>query len=135
MTQYTELEAMIYLKRATISHNAPVIVEIPKYHKSQIKEHIILFIKDMINKHSEDITIELLLDDVSKLFTEWRNSKNLTYEIDNTNLGVLIYHLKINGITKGKRKNTGNTKRFNIKQIKEYFKQIKLSKFGIMIKS
>ena len=121
MTHFTELETQIYSKRGTVSHNTPDIEIVPQYSKTQIKEHIILFLKNLVSKHTGDITIELLLNDVAKLFTEWRNINNLKYEIDNTNLGVLIHHLKINGISKGRRQNTGNMKKFNIKQIKDHF--------------
>ncbi len=95
MTHFTELETQIYSKRGTVSHNTPDMDIVPQYNKGQIKEHVIMFIKNLVSKHAENITIELLMKDVSKLFTEWQNINNLPYELDNTNLGVVIHHLKI----------------------------------------
>ena len=82
-----------------------------------------MFIKNMISKHSENITIELLISDLSKLFSEWRIDNNLSYDIDNTNLGMIIHLLKIKGISKGRRQNTGNMKKFIVKQIKDHFNE------------
>jgi hypothetical protein len=123
MTHFTELETQIYSKRGTISRNTPEATILPKFNKSQIKDHIILFIKNMVSKHTGDITIELLVSDIAKLFKEWQNSNNYIYDIDNTNLGVLLHHIKIKGISKGRRKNTGNMKKFNIQQIKDHFNE------------
>jgi hypothetical protein len=83
MIQYTELETQIYSKKNTIINNTSEEIILPQYNKGQIKEHVLMFIKNMISKHAENITIELLLNDVSQLFTEWRNSNNLLYELDN----------------------------------------------------
>ena len=56
MIQYTELETQIYSKKNTIINNTSEEI---------IKEHVLMFIKNMISKHAENITIELLLNDVS----------------------------------------------------------------------
>jgi hypothetical protein len=123
MSHFTELETQIFSKKNSVINNTPRETILPQYNKGQLKEHVVMFIKSMISKHADNATIELLLKDVSKLFTEWRNNNNLSYEIDNTNLGVVIHHLKIKGITKGRRQNTGNMKKFNIKEIKDYFNE------------
>ena len=94
-----------------------------QYDKLKYKEHVLLFIKDMITKYEDDVVLELLISDISILFYDWRNRHDMINCVDTTNLGVIIHHLKINGISKGRRKTTGNTKIFNIKQIKDHFKE------------
>jgi len=92
-----------------------------QYDKLQYKNHVVMFIKDLITKYNDETILELLISDISILFYDWRNKKDIMNCIDSTNLGVIIHHLKINGITKGQRKSSGNTKIFNIKQIREHF--------------
>ena len=92
-----------------------------QYDKLQYKNQVQMFIKDLITKYNDEIILELLICDISILFYDWRNKNNMMNCIDTTNLGVIIYNLKINGITKGQRKSSGNTKIFNIKQIKDHF--------------
>jgi hypothetical protein len=65
MIQYTELETQIYSKKNTIINNTSEEIMLPQYNKGQIKEHVLMLIKNMISKHAENITIELLLNDVS----------------------------------------------------------------------
>ncbi len=129
MNKLSQLEQYVFCKKKTIPKSQreqmKLIIkkehESTKYDKSQIKDQVINFIKYIIDKNNEDAILELLVSDLNKLFYEWRHNNNIVNSIDNTNLGVIVHHLKINGITKGKRKSSGNSKTFNIKLIKEHF--------------
>ena len=85
------------------------------------KLQVILFLESMVQKHDDSVIITLEMSDVAKLFEEWQTHHQLTTKIPIIKLGCIIHHLKINGITKGQRKSSGNTKIFNIKQIKDHF--------------
>ena len=130
-TTLTQLEQYVFTNKKTIAKSQRIqmraIIELEqnkvKYDKSQIRSQITNFIKYIANRNSSDSILELLVSDLNKLFYEWRHNNNIINSIDNTNLGVVIHHLKINGISKGRRKSSGNTKIFNIQQIRDHFNE------------
>jgi hypothetical protein len=124
-TTLTELEKLILTKKYSKSQRQQIksIVEANpnEYSKSLIKDHVKSFIKDLASKYDEDTEIEIKMSIINILFYEWKARNSIDCGIDTGNLGLVIYNLKIDGITKGKRSTSGNSKKFNFKQIKDYF--------------
>ncbi len=95
------------------------------------KDKILKFIKFLTSKYSDNDILELVMNDVLKLFLEWCSENNISpnsspaTNFDSTmtsaKLGRNIQVLKISGITKGSHTRKGNTNIYNIKDIKAHF--------------
>lgn len=95
------------------------------------KDKIIAFVKFLATKYSDDDILELVMNDVLKMYFDWCVENNinpntsLATNIDSsmtsTKLGRNIQLLKISGITKGAHTRKGNTNIYNIKEIRKYF--------------
>lgn len=66
--------------------------------------------------------VELLGSETVALFKDWCKLNAINYEIDARKLGVRISNLKISGIKKGNHTRKGETKLYNIAQLKAHFK-------------
>ena len=85
--------------------------------KSPIEQWLESFIREHINDHNE--YIELLGTEIYELFKHWRDSNGVKYEVDSRKLGVRLTNMKFNGVHKGKHTNKGETKLFNITELKK----------------
>ena len=95
------------------------------------KDKILMFIKFLSSKNSDNDVLELVMSDVLKLYVEWCSENNISpnsspatnFDSSMTcaKLGRNIQVLKISGITKGSHSRKGNTNIYNIKEIKAHF--------------
>jgi hypothetical protein len=93
--------------------------------KSPIEQWVESFTREHMNDSKE--CIELLGTEIYDLFKHWCSENGIKYEIDSRKLGVRLTNMKINGIYRGKHTNKGETKIFNIAELK------KTLKFGCLI--
>ena len=66
--------------------------------------------------------IELLGKEIYELFKSWCNDNGIKYEVDSRKLGVRLTNMNINGISKGRHTEKGETKLFNISELKKTLK-------------
>jgi hypothetical protein len=95
------------------------------------KDKILMFIKFLTSKYSDNDVLELVMSDVLKLYFECCSENNISpnsspatnFDSSMTcaKLGRNIQVLKISGITKGSHSRKGNTNIYNIKEIKAHF--------------
>ena len=87
--------------------------------KSPIEQWLESFTREHINESKD--CIELSGKDVYDLFKQWCNDNGIKYEIDSRKLGIRLINMKISGVTKGRHTNKGETKFFNISELKHTF--------------
>ena len=80
-----------------------------------------LWLKHFINQNINSNEIELLGKETFDLFQQWATTHKFKYEINSVKLGVHLSNLKINGIKKGKHTNKGDTRIYNIPELKAHF--------------
>jgi len=95
------------------------------------KDKILMFVKFLTSKYSDNDVLELVMSDVLKLYFEWCSENNISpnsspatnFDSSMTcaKLGRNIQVLKISGISKGSHSRKGNTNIYNIKEIKAHF--------------
>jgi phage/plasmid-associated DNA primase len=88
--------------------------------KSPIEQWLESFTREHMNDDKE--CIELLGIEIYELFKIWCGENGIKYEIDTRKLGVRLTNMKINGIYRGKHTNKGETKMFNITELKKTLK-------------
>lgn len=66
-------------------------------------------------------TVEMLGTEAFEKFKHWLTSNNTKYEINAIKFGVRLSNLKLSAITKGKHTNKGETKIYNIVELKKHF--------------
>lgn len=87
--------------------------------KSPIEQWLESFTREHINESKD--CIELSGKDVYDLFKQWCNDNGIKYEIDSRKLCIRLINMKISGVTKGRHTNKGDTKIFNISELKHTF--------------
>ena len=88
--------------------------------KSPIEQWLESFTREHMNDDKE--CIELLGSEIYELFKNWCSENGIKYEIDSRKLGIRLTNMKINGIYKGKHTMKGETKIFNITELKKTLK-------------
>lgn len=86
--------------------------------KSPIEQWLESFTRENIDR---DI-VELLGSEIYELFKKWCNDNGIKYDVDSRKLGIRLTNMKINGISKGRHTMKGETKFFNITDLKKLFK-------------
>jgi len=89
--------------------------------KELSKTPIEQWLESFTREHINEKCIELLGSEIYELFKSWCNINGIKYDIDSRKLGVRLSNMKINGISKGKHTNKGETKVFNITILKNIF--------------
>ena len=81
------------------------------------------WLESFTREHCNDIeeNIELLGTEIYELFKTWCCVNGIKYDIDSRKLGVRLTNMKINGISRGKHTNKGETKLFNIIELKKKY--------------
>ena len=79
------------------------------------------WLRDFTLAHIDVTMIELSAQDTFTQFHNWKEENNIEYETSIIKFGVALKNLKIDGIEKGRRTMTGNTKYFMIEKLKKYF--------------
>ncbi len=102
-------------------------LEIPKTdHQNDMKDLAVSpienWLKDYVLDNYYETTTELLGKDQYKLFMDWCNKCGIEYKLTCQQMGVRMKRLNINGIVKGRHTDKGETKIFNIQNLKDYFK-------------
>ena len=87
--------------------------------KSPIEQWLESFTREHMNDSKE--CIELLGTEIYELFKHWSNSNGIKYDINAVKLGVKLINMKINGVSKGRHTMKGDTKLFNISELKNTF--------------
>jgi hypothetical protein len=87
--------------------------------KSPIEQWLESFTREHMNDPKE--CIELLGTEIYELFKDWSNSNGIKYDINAVKLGVKLINMKINGVSKGRHTMKGDTKLFNISELKNTF--------------
>lgn len=65
--------------------------------------------------------VELLGCEASSMFKKWCSDNNIEYAIDSRKLGIRLTNLRINGILKGKHTYKGESKIYDINELKKHF--------------
>lgn len=95
--------------------------------KELSKSPIEQWLESFTREHDDVEIIELFGIEIYELFKNWCNENGIKYEIDSRKLGIRLTNMKITGIYKGKHTMKGETKMFNIAELK------KTLKFGCLI--
>ncbi len=106
-------------------HNLPIPkTEYQTNLKELSKSPIEQWLESFVREHSEDENkrIELFSNDVYELFKQWCLTNGVKYEINSLKLGVRISNLKLNGISKGRHTKKGDTKYFDVTELKKTLK-------------
>ena len=92
--------------------------------KELSKSPIELWLESFTREHMNDSKecIELLGTEIYDLFKHWCSENGIKYEIDSRKLGVRLTNMKIHGVYKGKHTKKGETKMFNITELKKTLK-------------
>jgi hypothetical protein len=88
--------------------------------KSPIEQWLESFTREHMNDDKE--CVELLGSEIYELFKNWCGENGIKYEIDCRKLGIRLTNMKINGIYKGNHTMKGETKIFNITELKKTLK-------------
>jgi sporulation protein YlmC with PRC-barrel domain len=88
--------------------------------KSPIEQWLESFVSEHCNDTEE--YIELLGNEIYELFKQWCSINGIKYDIHSLKLGVRLTNMKIHGIYKGTHTKYGDTKKFNIAELKKTFK-------------
>jgi hypothetical protein len=88
--------------------------------KSPIEQWLESFTREHMNDDKE--CMELLGTEIYELFKLWCNENGLKYDINAVKLGVKLINMKINGVCKGRHTMKGDTKIFNISELKHTFR-------------
>jgi phage/plasmid-associated DNA primase len=100
-------------------------IPLTEYHtnlKELSKSPIEQWLESFTREQDDVETIELFGIEVYELFKNWCSNNGIKYEIDSRKLGVRLINMKINGIHRGKHTNKGETKIFNITELKKTLK-------------
>lgn len=84
--------------------------------KSPIEQWLKCFV--MENLDTEQEIIELLGSEIYERFKSWCSKNGVCYEISSLKLGVTLINMKITGLYKGKHTKMGETKIFNLNELK-----------------
>lgn len=90
--------------------------------KELSKSPIELWLESFIREHDDVEIIELFGIEIYELFKNWCSENGIKYEIDSRKLGVRLTNMKIHGVYKGKHTMKGETKMFNITELKKTLK-------------
>lgn len=88
--------------------------------KSPIEQWLESFTREHMNESEE--CIELLGKEIYELFKSWCSENGVKYDVDSRKLGVRLTNMNINGISKGRHTEKGETKIFNISDLKKTLK-------------
>ena len=88
--------------------------------KSPIEQWLESFTREHMNDDKE--CIELLGTEIYELFKHWSNLNGIKYDINAVKLGVKLINMKIKGVSKGRHTMKGDTKFFNINELKTTFR-------------
>jgi hypothetical protein len=88
--------------------------------KSPIEQWLESFTREHMNDSKE--CIELLGTEIYELFKQWCNLNGIKYDISSLKMGVKLINMKFHGLSRGKHTNRGETKIFNIRELKHTFK-------------
>lgn len=88
--------------------------------KSPIEQWLESFVSEHCNDAEE--YIELLGNEIYELFKQWCSINGIKYDINSIKLGVRLTNMKIHGIYKGNHTKYGDTKKFNIPELKKTIK-------------
>jgi hypothetical protein len=88
--------------------------------RSPIEQWLECFTREHMNDCKE--CIELLGTEIYELFTNWCSGNGIKYDINVVKLGVKLINMKINGVSKGRHTARGDTKIFNICELKTAFR-------------
>lgn len=94
-------------------------INLKELSKSPIEQWLESFTREHMNDNNK--CIELLGIDIYELFKSWCNSNGIKYDINAVKLGVKLINMKINGVSKGRHTMKGDTKLFNIDELKITF--------------
>ena len=87
---------------------------------SPIEQWLESFTREHMNNNSKEC-IELLGAEIYELFKQWSTLNGIKYDINAVKLGVKLINMKINGVSKGRHTMKGDTKLFNISELKNTF--------------
>jgi hypothetical protein len=101
-------------------------IEIPTtYYQSNLKQLSVSPIEQWLEaftlQNFDKENVELLGSETCKLFKDWCSENSMKYEIDAKKFGVRLSLLKIDAIKKGRHTNKGETKIYNIPELKKHF--------------
>ena len=80
-----------------------------------------MWLKDYVYENMNEETIILTGKQVFTQFEGWRIEHNINYNTTPQKLGIKISNLRLTGIEKGEHTRNGETKIYNIKELKKYF--------------
>jgi hypothetical protein len=84
--------------------------------RSPIEQWLESFTREHIGNNNDNV--ELFGVEIYELFKTWCATNGVKYEINALKLGVKLTNLKLNGISKGRHTKKGDTKMFNIQELK-----------------
>ena len=96
-------------------------------HQTNLKElsksPIEQWLESFTREHSNDTVsnIELFGSEIYELFKQWCILNGIIYDINALKLGVRLTNMNFCGVSKGTHTNRGETKIFNISELKIYF--------------
>jgi phage/plasmid-associated DNA primase len=90
--------------------------------KELSKSPIEQWLESFVRENSDKEEVELYGNEIYNLFREWCADNGIKYEITCVKLIVRLTNMKINGFLKGSKTKRGNTKIFNISELKETLK-------------
>ena len=79
-------------------------------------------LEDFTKENEDKDEVELLGQETYEQFNFWKGQNGIKYEINSVKLGMKLLTLGIVGIHKGRHTKRGDTKIFNIKQLKKHYK-------------
>ena len=80
-----------------------------------------MWLKDFTLQNIKENTIELLGSEIYARFSLWCNTNNIVYDTNPIKLALKIKNLNVDGISKGRHTNKGDTTNFNICCMKKRF--------------
>jgi hypothetical protein len=92
-----------------------------KIKKELLKSPIEQWLCDFINKNIDKDIITYKSSDIYNFFIEWCKINNPDYKITSIQFAVRLKQLNIKGIEKGQHTKKGETKNFNINELKIHF--------------
>jgi putative DNA primase/helicase len=90
--------------------------------KTLSKSPIELWLYEFTMRNSDKESVELLGSQTLQSFNYYCKQNNISYEIDSSKLIVRLSNLIQTGVENGRHTKKGNTKKFNIVELKKYFK-------------
>lgn len=80
------------------------------------------WLRDFTIENHKKESVELLGIESFTLFNEWLTERKIPYDINCVKLGVRLANMKISGIKKGRKTKKGDTKIYDITELKKHFK-------------